>query len=860
MARRFLEAISDAVPALVLADAAAKATLLLALAAIAALALGRASAAVRHRVWGLSLLGLAVLVPLSWVVPGGRFPIVPPAVAEFLTDRTPEVGNIGRDDRDASPRVAAPGGALPDPVDANFSGTTPDPGDAPADPTRPAPPDDPRDRPDPARRAIAGLGLIWSMGFLASVLYAVMGIIGNARRRRGSPEVVDRDWIALLGGLARELGIRRRVELRSSSSWPIPVTWGVVRPVILLPRSGLGWPEAARRAVLLHELAHIARSDAAFLTVGRLATAAFWFHPMAWYALHRLRVECEQASDDLVVRAGVRPTDYSRQLVGLARSLRGAGPALAVPMARTTSLEHRIMALFDERRSHRPLDPRSASALLCGAIVVMAGLAACRLGPSASGQQADPDPRPPAPIETAPSPTPDLVPEPTPDEDEPGPETHPITVSGRALDPDGRPIAGAEIFMASRLAAYRRIAETTTDADGRYEFLDVPLPIERADPNRLGGRDTGAFQVFGQAEGLGFAWRPVKWFFPKPSKIAYVPDMIDPPSRFEAGEPIVLDLNFPPAAAFSGRVVDDRGDPVPDARLEIRGCENLVPINNVVRGWSFDTLNERDSAPASMKIRTTDADGRFAFTGLPEGFLFRIDLRAEGFPSRWIYAATTADPVPDEDGAPVLIGEVELVLETPLDVPIVAVYGDTGEPAPRVMVSVAGGFVNTFQTSDEEGRVTLRVPPGDYRLSLLPERGTDYLVTEGRLDVGATPPAEPIVEPLRPAAILEVTVVDAETGEGLPDVDLWHQPGERSSRQGYYFRSWEVATRIAHVDRPRTDAGGTLRALVEPGKHRFGIAHDFSPRFYVPNEPRGEEVECRAGETVRLEFSMRKAR
>ena len=184
----------------------------------------------------------------------------------------------------------------------------------------------------------------------------------------------------------------------------------------------------------------------------------------------------------------------------------------------------------------------------------------------------------------------------------------------------------------------------------------------------------------------------------------------DPPSRYEATDKIVLDLNFPPAASLSGTIVDDRGNLLADVRLEIRDCESLKVVDDVMPGWTFETLNQRDSAPPSMKIRTTDAQGRFEFTGLPVDCRFRIDLRAKGFPWRWVYAATTREPQPAHDGSPVLTGDLKVTLATPLDVPFKIVFGDTGEPAPKVAVEAAEGLVSTLQATDDQGRVTLRLP------------------------------------------------------------------------------------------------------------------------------------------------------
>jgi hypothetical protein len=165
-----------------------------------------------------------------------------------------------------------------------------------------------------------------------------------------------------------------------------------------------------------------------------------------------------------------------------------------------------------------------------------------------------------------------------------------------------------------------------------------------------------------------------------------------------------------------------------------------------------------------------------------------------------------------------------------------------------------------LQTTDDEGRVTLRVPPGTYRSQYLPARETPYLVTDGELVVGANPPTEPVVAILRPAGIIEVTVVDAETGAGIPDVDLWQQTGPNGGREVLYFRSWEVATRIAWVEKPRTDARGKLRALVEPGTHRIGVGFQSYPLSHDVVESRGQEVESRPGATVQLKFTMRKRR
>lgn len=445
-------------------------------------------------------------------------------------------------------------------------------------------------------------------------------------------------------------------------------------------------------------------------------------------------------------------------------------------------------------------------------------------------------------------------PQPFIDPDRPKVYGWPISVSGHVRDRDGKPIAGARVYVASRKGEYKGLGSVKTNEEGYYAF-SLPLPIERADT--VTGRDHGVFQVFGEASGYGFTFRPAKYFFPyaQPSNITYEPNNQDPPWRYESGDRIVQDLKFSPAAHLAGTIVDDLDRPLAGVHLEIRNCETGVALDDK-SPWSFETLNEPDSAPASMKIRTTDKQGRFDFDALPPDCRFRIMADLKGFPTQGILAATALASPRNLFGSPVQTGELKVVMTRPMDVPIKLVLDDTGAPAVKALVGAGGSDSSDSETADDKGLATLRLPPGDYRIECLPARGTPYLVSEFRFFLGVAQFPEPVVFRLRRASELEVTVVDEATGKGLSGVDLWHET-KPSRREEYGMRSWEVATRIAWYEVPRTDADGKLRAFVEPGKHRFGVAKEAYPKGYSVVERDGQEVECVAGETSKLQFTLR---
>ncbi len=157
-----------------------------------------------------------------------------------------------------------------------------------------------------------------------------------------------------------------------SSLATTPMTWGFLRPVVILPAYAASWTAAERDLVLRHEHAHIARHDCLWQMLASLLTAVFWFHPLIWVANARLRYEAEGAADDLVLTAGAAPSDYAGRLLDVARRLHGpAAPAVVIAMVRRPDLETRVRSILDpsSRRASAGIFVRCAIALAAALLI-----------------------------------------------------------------------------------------------------------------------------------------------------------------------------------------------------------------------------------------------------------------------------------------------------------------------------------------------------------------------------------------------------------------------------------------------------------------------------------------------------------
>ena len=346
-----------------LVDAAVRGAIVLLIALVLTALLRRRSAATRHAIWAGAIAAQLLLLVLSvwgprWRVaaPDPVFVLVPTAAMEqpIAPVSSPSVIQI---------HAPAPTLESPSPV----ASVTPPPITSRATPAI---------APSVSGRTL--LGALWALGALAVLLRLAIGTTIVARLARAGARIDDGGWLSLAQRLATTLGIQRPLILMRGDRIGVPVTWGIVYPIVLLPDDADTWPEERRRFVLVHEMAHVKRLDALTQLVGQVALALFWFDPLVWIATRRMQLEREHACDDYVLRHGTQPSQYANDLLEMVRALgtpahRGAQPAFAaLAMARRSEFEGRMLSILDPVLDRHPLSRgRTVMSALASLLIVV---------------------------------------------------------------------------------------------------------------------------------------------------------------------------------------------------------------------------------------------------------------------------------------------------------------------------------------------------------------------------------------------------------------------------------------------------------------------------------------------------------
>jgi beta-lactamase regulating signal transducer with metallopeptidase domain len=213
----------------------------------------------------------------------------------------------------------------------------------------------------PVADHISAYPVTWKMAititWFAIFIFSMVRFIFLVRKSRlfikSSEHVTDPEVLELLQQCAKETGLRRVPRILIIDQLAIPMAMGFINPAIIIPGRLLE-PEyhEGLRFTILHELKHLHRHDNWWLLLESLVNAAYFFHPVIYWAKRKIHEEWEVICDRHVIRVTNKSACYADFLLHeIWNQGNEVKPALALSfISKTPKIKKRVYSILEKRR------------------------------------------------------------------------------------------------------------------------------------------------------------------------------------------------------------------------------------------------------------------------------------------------------------------------------------------------------------------------------------------------------------------------------------------------------------------------------------------------------------------------------
>lgn len=214
------------------------------------------------------------------------------------------------------------------------------------------------------------IGIIWLCG--AAVCGIAVTVSHLRNKKRYATAVLLKD--PRINAYIKTFGIRRRITVKVSGNLDSPMTTGVFRPVIYMPKSVITEDKKDEiDFVLAHELIHICRFDVLFKSALAAVLCLHWFNPFVWamyfFAVRDIELSCDE---EVLRRTDCSRSDYALSLIGLEEK---RGSPITASCFSNNAVKERIEAIMRCRKISAVGIAASICLLTCSAAVFAVGKA-----------------------------------------------------------------------------------------------------------------------------------------------------------------------------------------------------------------------------------------------------------------------------------------------------------------------------------------------------------------------------------------------------------------------------------------------------------------------------------------------------
>jgi hypothetical protein len=348
-----------------------------------------------------------------------------------------------------------------------------------------------------------------------------------------------------------------------------------------------------------------------------------------------------------------------------------------------------------------------------------------------------------------------------------------MTVSGRVLDSDGKPLAGADVAVLARPKVthggdpFSRGVEVLgrgkTNDEGRF-CLEVP----RTSSLRYAGRNSYAFveRLPSNATRTAALWLPGVAVVARGSAHGLGWQTLDP----DAEKP-TADVRLTREQVIRGRFVDLQGEPA--AGVTVR----IAAIGKSRVAGLFDGVSapaETKGLPVWPKAAVTDKDGRFELHGVGGDLVARLSVGEDRFAIQSIEVAADA-----KEGAK----EYKTTLEPAHLIERTVTGADTDKPIPGARLTISAGKLGIYALfeldtrADDKGRFRLNPTPGNaFVVTAVAPDGPPYLPLRTPLKWPKAAVKQQLELKLPRGVLIRGKVVEAASGKAVARASVQFHP------------------------------------------------------------------------------------
>jgi hypothetical protein len=366
-----------------------------------------------------------------------------------------------------------------------------------------------------------------------------------------------------------------------------------------------------------------------------------------------------------------------------------------------------------------------------------------------------------------------------------------LTVIGKVVDSNARPVGGAEVALYEELYDYSMGQEYAqlldrikrTDADGSFVLNATISSRHRV-------------YVVARKEGLALGW-----------------DVLTQGPRDKDDSTVII-LERPCISA--GIVVDRAGNPVAGAKVR------AVPKTSYLRRLEQSPI----LAPEQWLVTQTDDKGSFRFDN------FAADVSADFWVEAPSWAAVYQYTTHWVSSCGFEAGRTDIRLVLPKEVPIRGrvIDAESGKPVEGARVVArpddirehANPYCPSQTISEQDGRFRFKgVPPGKHHINVSASPQTMELVDKRvKFDVQADQEVKEITVALDKGGLIEIIAREEATNKPVEGLPVYFWQAMQDERSNFY--KYEI-----------TGKDGRLRTLAPPGECRFSARCDgYLPETY----------------------------